>query len=66
MQSAGMLQQKALQQFGIEPIHIVDQLVKAVLMTPKPETQGQIAERGMLVDQQDASVRCLCTRLIAK
>src|SRR5580698_6089032 len=51
MKTARVLQQEALQQFGVKPVHIVNQLVKAILMSSQPETQGNLAESGVLIDQ---------------
>ena len=56
MESAGVLQQESLQQFRIESVHVVNQLVKAVLMPTQAQAQGNLAERGMLIDQQAPSV----------
>src|ERR1019366_4137901 len=53
VQSTGVLQQEALQQVNIKPVHVVDQFIKAVLMPAHAEAQGEIAERRMLIHQQD-------------
>ncbi len=39
MESARVLQQEALQQFGVKSVHVVNQLVKAILMAPQSKTQ---------------------------
>ncbi len=47
-----MLQEETLQQVGIKPVHVVDQLVETILVASKPQVEGDITQRGMLVHQQ--------------
>jgi len=56
MESAVMLQQETLQQLGVQPVHVMNQLIEAVLMAPQAETESNFSQRRMMIDQQNVLV----------